>query len=657
MNALSWFRTPAKTLLSSSSVRSKRIEKGHAPFDTNPFTSSSLRSKRIEMQLRHRPRVHTSNAARTSSGIIAALMLCLSTTAFADVSAELSRDTIGHGETVVLNLTHEGRTSDDPDLSPLKKDFDILGTSSGSSFQIVNGSISAHKQVQITLSPKRKGTLQIPALSWAGEASQPLQLTVSDTGGNSADGGNTSQHVFLTSELETPHPYVQAPTVLTVRLYTDLALQQASLDLPTNDAIVVEQLGKDIQTTEMRNGHRYQVVERRYALFPQHSGAISLDGPVLDAQVQDTRNRDGFNDPFFNNVFGQSPFGGLSSMRPLRLRGDVIELDVQPRPASAGADWLPARSLTLSGSWQPDNKQVHAGEPLTLSLKLDATGVTAEQLPDLGQRLQLPDGLKAYPDQAQLNTDVTNGELTATRTQDIAVIASRAGRFTLPPLRVSWWDTSGHQLRVAELPQQSIEILPAVGGAAPASAPPAPELAPATPSSDKPAAKSDSLASAQPAPVATAPGNRTPWFWISIALAFAWIATLAAWALSRRRHPRATAPQLNNTGTNAHTVKARQARNAFQQACRDNDAQAARRHLLAWAHALDPDRAPSGVLALAQRIDDPDVRALLEQLDRACYAGEAWQGSALAQALKQPPASNAEKRTGTPLTHLYPAAP
>ncbi len=593
----------------------------------------------------------------TSGSIVAALTLCLSSAAFANVSAELDRDTIGPGDTVQLNLTHEGRTSDDPDLSPLKKDFDILGSSSGSSFQIINGSISAHKQIQITLSPKRKGTLQIPALNWAGESSQPLQLTVSDNGTSSDDASsNTSQHVFLTSELETPRPYVQAPTVLTVKLYTDLALQQASLDLPTSDAIVVEPLGQDIQSTEMRNGHRYQVVERRYALFPQHSGAISLDGPVLDAQVQDTRNRDGFNDPFFNNVFGQSPFGGLSSMRPLRLRGDAIELDVQPRPAAAGADWLPARSLSLSGSWQPDHKQVHAGEPLTLSLTLDATGVTAEQLPDLGQRLQLPDGLKAYPDQAQLNTGVTNGELTATRTQDIAVIASRPGSYVIPSLRVTWWDTGTDQLRAAEIPQQTIEILPAVAGTASATTPPVAELAPADPSADAPAAKSDSLTAAQPAPVATASSDRTPWFWISIALAFAWIATLAAWALSRRRQPRAAAPQLNNANANTHAVKARQARNAFQQACRDNDAQTARRHLLAWARARDPDHAPSGVLALAQRINGPDTQQLLEQLDRACYAGEAWQGSALAQALKELPAPDTEKGKGTPLSSLYPVA-
>ncbi|TJY59461.1 protein BatD [Sinimarinibacterium sp. CAU 1509] len=593
-----------------------------------------------------------------STGIVAALMLCLSTSAFADVSAELDRDYIGPGDTVQLNLTHEGRTSDDPDLSPLKKDFDILGTSSGSSFQIINGSISAHKQVQVTLSPKHQGTLQIPALSWAGESSQPLQLTVSDSGASSGDdaNSNTSQHVFLTSTLDTPRPYVQAPTVLTVKLYTDLALQQASLDLPTSDAVVVEQLGKDVQTTEMRNGHRYQVVERRYALFPQHSGAIRLDGPVLDAQVQDTRSRDGFNDPFFNNVFGQSPFGGLSALRPLRLRGDAVELDVQPRPASAGADWLPVRTLTLSGSWQPDSKQVHAGEPLTLSLKLEATGVTAEQLPDLGQRLQLPDGLKAYPDQAQLNTEVPNGELLATRTQDIAVIASHAGRYTLPSLRVTWWDTASEQLRVAELPQQSIEVLPAVGGSAPVAAPPAlaPASIPAEPSTQPSSSNADTLTPASP--LVAQPTQRTLWFWTSIALALAWLITLAAWALSRRRHAPIPSAKLNDPATKANALNARQARNAFQQACRDNDAPAARRHLMEWARAHDPEHAPSGVLALAQRMGDVRTQQLLEQLDRACYAGDSWQGAALAQALKDFPDLNRAKAKGSALHSLYPAS-
>lgn len=97
------------------------------------------------------------------------------------------------------------------------------------------------------------------------------------------------------------------------------------------------------------------------------------------------------------------------------------------------------------------------------------------------------------------------------------------------------------------------------------------------------------------------------------------------------------------------------ARTAFQQACRENDPQMARRHLLAWAHAVWPDDPPIGIKSIAARIGEPALEPLLQQLDRACYTGSEWQGQPLLDALPslsgkgKPAASTAAK-----LAPLYP---
>src|SRR3546814_6457252 len=97
----------------------------------------------------------------------------------------------------------------------------------------------------------------------------------------------------------------------------------------------------------------------------------------------------------------------LGSTRPIRLHGKPIELEVRPRPAAAkGSDWLPARSLTLEHSLSADPATLHAGDPLTLHLHLRAAGLSGTQLPDLGSKLRLPDGVKTYPDQAKLDNSV-----------------------------------------------------------------------------------------------------------------------------------------------------------------------------------------------------------------------------------------------------------
>ncbi|HEY9544714.1 MAG TPA: BatD family protein, partial [Solimonas sp.] len=401
---------------------------------------------------------------RLRNSTFAALLLW-SLCAQAAVTAQLDREQMQPGESVQLNLERDGSGGAEPDLSPLKKDFDVLGRSSGSSIQIINGSISRHKSVRVTLSPKRSGTLTIPPISWGGEQTRALQIVVTAGGGSQAQAnGTNSPHVFFTTTLDESQPYVQSALLLTVRLHTDLPLRQASLDFGGNTDVLVQQIGQDQQSQETRDGHAFNVVERQYLLQPQHSGTVTLDGPTLDAEVTDN----GGGGPFGNNPFFS---GMLGSTRPIRLHGKPIELEVRPRPAAAkGSDWLPARSLTLEHSLSADPATLHAGDPLTLHLHLRAAGLSGTQLPDLGSKLRLPDGVKAYPDQAKLDNSVEAGGIVGTRDQDIALIASRPGRYQLPELRVPWWDSKAGVQREIILPAVTLEVA-AASGAAPQAPP------------------------------------------------------------------------------------------------------------------------------------------------------------------------------------------
>lgn len=575
--------------------------------------------------------------------------LGLAATASAAVTASLDRDQVADGETVQLVLQHDGSGGGDPDLGPLKKDFDVLSTSSGSNIQIVNGSMSAQRELRLTLAPKHRGRLQIPPLTWAGEQSEPLTLTVADAGsGNSAGRSPPAGHVFVTSSVDQAHPYVQGTVVLTVQLHADEPLYHASLDFSGNNDVVVQQLGQDRKSTETRNGHRYDVIERQYLLQPQRSGKLSLDGPTLDAQVADAARQDPFgpNSPFAD-AFGGSPFAGmLNATKPLRLHADPIELDVLPRPpAATGRDWLPARSVTLEASWTPDSASLRAGDPLTLHLRLRAEGLTATQLPDLSTELSLPEGLKAYPDQAKLDTSLQSGKVVGSREQDIAIIAGRPGHYELPSLHLSWWDISRNAQRELSLPGRTLEILP---GASAAAAP----LAPQTDHPQLPASE-DAVRPSPPQQraVGTAPGS--PWPWISLTLGILWLGTLAAWWRGRRT--RADIATSSPAVAAEETIMdASAARKAFQQACRGNDALAARRSLLDWARAAWPDRVTAGLGALAARLDDAHLGELLRQLDRACFAGADWNGSELAERLTSFGEIRRTRKQQPVLADLYP---
>lgn len=600
--------------------------------------------------------------------LVLALALAMAGPARADVSASLDASQIALGDTVRLTLERDGGAGGQPDLAPLQQSFDILGTSSSTMIELVNGSASEKKEVVLTLAAKHSGHLIIPSLVWNGEHSQPLSLTVTGPDGTGEPAGTSTQggpSVFMETSVSPEQPYVQAAVQLTVRLFAADPLYHADLELPESGDVVAKQVGSDESSRAERNGLSYQVFTRHYLLFPLHSGKLTLQGPVLDAEVAVRQAPSAFgNDPFGGGLFG-GPL--LQTVRPIRLHAKPIALSVRARPANAvGSYWLPARDVTLSATWTPAKLTAQAGDPISLDLDLRADGLTAAQLPDLTSLLSVPRGLKSYPDQPKLSDSAQGSTLVGSRDQTIAFMASSPGHYTIPALTVSWWDTQTNQPRIATMAAQTLSILPAPGTAPAASTTSA--AAPAggasgapVPPTEHPTNPVTARAASQHAPVAAPAGKSasasSEWQWISLALATVWLATVGGWLWSRRsRAARAKANPPRQPASTAPRPPAELAkeRAAFRAACEANDAHAARAHLLAWATTLW-ESTPAGVSAIAARLGDATLADLLRDLDRACYAGGAWQGRPLAAALTDLPAQPGKREsTRDGLAPLYP---
>ena len=554
---------------------------------------------------------------RRLAAVLLTVFLCSTLPpAYASVTAALSNTRISTGTTVQLTLTYDGLTTSEPRLAPLRQDFDILGSSSSTSVQFGTGGSAERSQVILTLAPKRTGQLTIPPLTWDGEHSAPLTLTVSTGGAAGAPGTGTAAPVFIVSRTRPAAPYVQAQIHLTVHIYTDKQLYHGNLDFSGNSAVLVKHVGADQYGTAVRNGQVYRVITRRFVLFALHSGRISLAGPVLDAEVAARAQ----SSPWSSNPFGGF-FGGLmQSLRPIQVHGDPIVLSVRPRPPLArGRDWLPAQSLTLSAHWSPRTLSVPAGDPLTLELDLKAAGLTAAQLPDLAHRLRPPAGVSRYPDQARLQDTPSGTGILGSRKQTIAFIADHPGHYVLPAVTVHWWNTRTQRQQTVTLPAQTFSVTPAVG-APPSAAPPAATAPPAT---------------ARP-PTPPVPGTMPVWRWLAGALALLWVGTVVAWLWSRRTRRARPAPPPRESRPDAATE-----RTAFHAACARNDAAAARRHLLGWmSGAWNVPATSLNPLLAASR--EPHLQRLLQELERACYGGGHWTGLALAQALRELPARRDE---------------
>lgn len=516
------------------------------------------------------------------------------------VQATLDRSTVQLGDTVTLNLRVTGSSGnvESPDLSALRQDFAILGTSQNSSLSVINGRASSMLTFGIALRPRHVGLLQIPALTVAGSQTAPLQLTV--TAPNPAAAAAEHKRVFMEAQVEPDHGYVGQQLSYVVRLYYATNISSGSLDTPQVDGMDVSRLGSDLNYDSQQGGRQYHVLERRYALIPQRAGhfvipALNFQGNVIDP-----------NDP--NSFFGAST--------PISASAPAVTVDIKPVPSNWGnAAWLPARklSLTLSG-WPGAGDQARVGQPLNLSMELQATGLPFESLPALS--LPTLDGATVYPDKPVTGSRNDGRWIIGRRQHAFAIVPTRAGTLTVPAITVTWWNVLTNRQEVARIPAHTITVLPAIGGAAP---PAAPVVADGT----------GAIAAAVPGAGTMKPVS--VWRWAALGSIGLWVISMLVWLLWRRRGTPAT---LDPEARKPATASSRQLRQAFLRAARASDVAAQARALLAWARAERPAIQHLGELAAA--LDDEAQRTAIAALQRRQYgsAVAGAEGDTLAAAFK-----------------------
>lgn len=559
------------------------------------------------------------------SFIACALLLLFSSSAFAaDIAVTVDRNPVNITDSFQLIFSSDSEPDGDPDFSPLEKNFSILNQGKSENYSLFNGASSRSVQWTLTVMAKQPGNLAVPPIAFGNDRSSELQVSViQDNNTPQPQDGAGDQDLFLQVEAAPQNPYVQAQILYTVRLFRKVDIAQAGLTEPEAKDAVVEKLGEDSTYRTEVNGQPYVVTERKYAIFPQHSGPLTIQPVTLTAQV----------------VAGGSSrfdgFFGMQSTRTKRIVSKAVSVDVQAAPAAfQGAQWLPAENVQLQEQWSGPIDNVKTGEPLTRTLTLTVKGSTTGQLPDLSEGMrQIKNAsggeLKSYPDQPAIQEQKKPDGIVAVRQQKIALIPSQGGEYQLPAIEIPWWNTQTQTLEVARIPAQKVKTLASA-------APPAP--APAI----EPQAQTAPAAAVPPAPVAT-PANPL-WIGATIFSALGWLSTVIYY----RRKASAKASQ---APVSASAIGLHDSVKALQKACRNNDAVAAKDALLAWGRQRFN---ATGLGSVAMQCDAA-LQAEIHILQRCLYAKDSrpWQGAALWAAFKRfeqlKPASEARASVLEPL--------
>lgn len=518
----------------------------------------------------------------------------------AEVQATLDRTQVQLGETVTLNLQLRGATGmNAPDLSALRNDFDVLGTSSSSSINIVNGRQSVQVTYGVVLRPRHVGRLQIPALQVAGSTTRPLTVDVTAAAADPSSSGG--KDVFLQASVDPSQAYVGQQVTLTVRIYYAANLTSASLTDPQVHDADVSRLGDDSSFQAQRYGRTYNVIARRYELVPQHAGTLRIPPVQFRGAMMFQGNPFDPNDP--GNFFG----GG----REMSAASPAVSIQIRPVPASWGsAAWLPARALSLSLDGVPGpTETVRVGQPFTVTMNVQATGIPFDALPALS--LPAMDGATAYPEQPVTGNRHSGSWVVGRRQHAYAVVPNRPGTLVIPATMLKWWNVLADQPEVATIPAHTLHVLLASGaaGSAPASSAPAASAG----SAQAPAASASITAPVHAVPAAegTQRGATLRWRWIALgAVVLALLLLGAGWLWRRRGAPQRPA--------SAPANDSRRLRQAFMLQVREGDAPAQAHALLAWARSERPGLPHLGALAAALEL--PAQRQAITQLQQRIYA-------------------------------------
>lgn len=524
-------------------------------------------------------------------------MACAATGSWAALNASIDRDRVALGDTLRLTITAtEGEDLGDLDLQALGADFEILGRSSSSKTSYVNGQFSSSEELALEITPRRQGTLAIPALRLGRQVTNALPVLV----GAPPAGGADDQDVTLEAELDRSEVYVQGQVILTLRLQQAINLEDRNItSLQLDNAFVRPLEQNSFQRTV--NGRPRLVHEIRYAIFPEQSGTLEIPAQTFSARESAPR---------------RSMFDLGRGGRQLRRSTEPLTIEVLPRPDSyPDAEWLPAADLSLEETWSTPPEQLQVGESATRTITIRGEGLQGAQLPPM--LFPATEGLKFYPDQPSISDSESASGLTGLRVDSVAVVPTKAGRWRLPEVRIPWWDTRTNQLRHAVLPGRELDV---AASHAPAAAAPA----------QLPALAVGQIPGTAPPIPLVAVGDGYVWKIIGVANGVGWLLTLVYLFRSRRK-------QEKPAGRDAGNPREQQEFKALLAACAAGDALQARQAVVRWCAALTSQPGLASLAQVAASFSDPAMDTALDALNAALYSSKPadWQGEALAAAARR----------------------
>lgn len=348
-------------------------------------------------------------------------------------------------------------------------------TSSESSFQMVNGHTSSSSSITYTytLYAAKSGVYSIPAaharVGGKQISSRPAKVTVvgsaqglSNNSPKMHEDDNYQPHMkaagsaisgrdlFIKVSANKKKVYEQEPILLTYKVYTLVDLTQLEGKMPELTGFHTQEIPLPQQKSfhiERVNGKPYRTVTwSQYVMYPQMTGKMEIPSITFKGiVVQQNRSVDPF-EAFFN--------GGSGYVEVKRnIVAPSIKIDVLP---------LPHKPANFSGgvgkfniSAQLNKNELKAGDPLSLRIVVGGIG----NLKLIKQPVvNFPKDWDKYDPKVTDKTKLTSNGLEGNMIYDILAVPRNQGHYTIPPVELTYYDTSLNQYKTIKTQSFEIEV-------------------------------------------------------------------------------------------------------------------------------------------------------------------------------------------------------
>ncbi|MET0356357.1 MAG: BatD family protein [Cellvibrio sp.] len=551
----------------------------------------------------------------------------LSVNAFADqLTASVDRDNISIQDTFTLTVSADSRVSSKPDFSTLNNDFEILSNNESQFTSISNSGAQFQKVWQLTLAPKRVGSLLIPSFTVDSSVSDAIEIKVTK---QSQAQPSSEDTVRVAMEVSKKEVFVQEQILVKIQVISKVNLSQTQLQpLEMKNAILVPMEDKPKQFISTINGRQHLIEEHNFAIFPQESGELVI--PSLIYSVVPSVERDLWNDPF-----------GRSRSNILRLPTEEQRITVKPIPNEAvGKSWLPANDVSIHETWSSSLDNLKMGEPVTRTITISTDGLTGGQIQPLP--VTSIDGLTFYPDQPQNNDQKTSTGIKGTRVETMAIIPNRGGEFTFPEIHIEWWDVNSKTMKTSTLPAKQISVL---GNSKINTA----DVAAAnTNLPQQNITGENNLAG-------TATTKVNPWLWVSTIVLGVLSIILGVYVLNLKAKLNALQNQ-QDEADEAISEKEKNIWDLLKHAAANKDAVALRKNVLSWARFQWPQASIHSLDDVARLGGKIELTQALKKLDELLYSNhpsDDWEPNQLLHLLNDCRKEKRSKKTSAELKPLY----